>query len=100
MPVSSSLIPLSYSRQPDSGILPRHRETLMRIDQLFQQAIAFVGAGDVRALERLLTDHPELEHLATPGPWSGTRSAASSMGSSRTRTCCGSWQKTSPSSAG
>src|SRR5262245_20389031 len=43
----------------------------MSIDQLFQQAIAFVGAGDVRELERLLTDHPELarERLTTPGPW-------------------------------
>jgi peptide-methionine (S)-S-oxide reductase len=43
----------------------------MSIDQLFQQAIALIGAGDVRALERLLTDHPELARgrLANPGPW-------------------------------
>src|SRR5215471_12757625 len=43
----------------------------MSIDQLFQQAIAFVGAGDVRELERLLTNHPELarERLTAPGPW-------------------------------
>src|SRR5262245_47749240 len=43
----------------------------MSIDQLFQQAVALIGAGDVPALERLLTDHPELarERLAAPGPW-------------------------------
>src|SRR5215831_3783747 len=43
----------------------------MSIDQLFQQAVTFIGAGDVPALERLLTDHPELarERLAVPGPW-------------------------------
>jgi peptide-methionine (S)-S-oxide reductase len=41
------------------------------LDQLFQQAVALIGAGDVPALERLLTDHPELarERLTTPGPW-------------------------------
>jgi peptide-methionine (S)-S-oxide reductase len=41
------------------------------IDQLFQQAVALIGAGDVPALERLLTDHPELarERLTAPGPW-------------------------------
>jgi peptide-methionine (S)-S-oxide reductase len=43
----------------------------MNIDQLFQQAVALIGAGDVPALERLLTDHPELarERLAVPGRW-------------------------------
>src|SRR6516162_1202490 len=43
----------------------------MSIDQLFQQAVALIGAGDVPALERLLTEHPELawERLAAPGPW-------------------------------
>jgi hypothetical protein len=32
----------------------------MSIDQLFQQAVALIGAGNVPALDRLLTDHPEL----------------------------------------
>jgi peptide-methionine (S)-S-oxide reductase len=43
----------------------------MNIDQLFRQAVALIGAGEVPALERLLTDHPELarERLAAPGPW-------------------------------
>jgi peptide-methionine (S)-S-oxide reductase len=43
----------------------------MSIDQLFEQAVALVGAGNVPTLERLLTDHPELarERLAAPGPW-------------------------------
>jgi peptide-methionine (S)-S-oxide reductase len=43
----------------------------MGIDQLFQQAIALIGAGDVLALDRLLTDHPELarERLSAPGQW-------------------------------
>src|SRR6516225_3036995 len=43
----------------------------MSIDQLFQEAVALIGAGDVPALERLLTDHPELarKRLAAPGPW-------------------------------
>jgi peptide-methionine (S)-S-oxide reductase len=43
----------------------------MNIDQLFQQAVALIGAGDVAALDRLLTDHPELarQRLAAPGPW-------------------------------
>jgi peptide-methionine (S)-S-oxide reductase len=43
----------------------------MSIDQLFQQAVALIGAGDVPALERLLTEHPELarERLTTPGSW-------------------------------
>jgi peptide-methionine (S)-S-oxide reductase len=43
----------------------------MSIDQLFQRAVAMIGAGDVPALERLLNDHPGLarERLAAPGPW-------------------------------
>jgi ankyrin repeat protein len=43
----------------------------MSIDRLFQQAVALIGAGDVPALDRLLTEHPELarERLAAPGPW-------------------------------
>src|SRR5215469_17938261 len=43
----------------------------MSIDQLFQQAVALIGAGDMPGLERLLTDHPELarERLAAPGLW-------------------------------
>jgi peptide-methionine (S)-S-oxide reductase len=43
----------------------------MTIDQLFQQAVALIGAGDVSALERLLTEHPELarERLIAPGAW-------------------------------
>jgi Ankyrin repeats (3 copies) len=43
----------------------------MNIDQLFRQAVALIGAGDVPALDRLLSDHPELarERLAAPGPW-------------------------------
>lgn len=41
------------------------------MDQLFQQAVDLIGAGDVPALDRLLTDHPELarERLTAPGPW-------------------------------
>jgi peptide-methionine (S)-S-oxide reductase len=43
----------------------------MSFDQLFQQAVDLIGAGDVVALDRLLTEHPELarERLAAPGPW-------------------------------
>jgi peptide-methionine (S)-S-oxide reductase len=43
----------------------------MGIDQGFQQAVALIGAGDVPALERLLTGHPELarERLTAPGTW-------------------------------
>jgi len=43
----------------------------MSIDQLFQQAVGSSGAGDVPALDRLLTGHPELarERLTAPGPW-------------------------------
>jgi peptide-methionine (S)-S-oxide reductase len=46
-------------------------ETSMTLDQLFQQAVALIGAGDVPALERLLSDHPALarERLTAPGPW-------------------------------
>src|SRR5262249_6305870 len=50
---------------------PPDREALMSVDQLFQQAVALIGAGDVPALERLLAEHPELarERLTAPGPW-------------------------------
>jgi peptide-methionine (S)-S-oxide reductase len=43
----------------------------MSIDQLFQQAVALIGSGDLPALERLLDGHPELarERLTTAGPW-------------------------------
>jgi peptide-methionine (S)-S-oxide reductase len=43
----------------------------MSIDQLFQEAVALIGAGDALALDRLLTDNPELarERLTAPGPW-------------------------------
>src|SRR5262245_49758382 len=43
----------------------------MSIDHLFEQAVALIGAGDVPALDGLLTKHPELarERLAAPGPW-------------------------------
>ena len=43
----------------------------MNIDQLFQQAVALIGSGDVPALNRLLTDHPELakDRLTAAGPW-------------------------------
>ena len=43
----------------------------MTIDQLFQQAVGLIGAGDVPALEQLLTGHPELsrERLTAPGSW-------------------------------
>jgi peptide-methionine (S)-S-oxide reductase len=43
----------------------------MNTDQLFQQAVALIGVGDVAALDRLLTDHPDLarERLTAPGPW-------------------------------
>src|SRR5215510_7835303 len=43
----------------------------MSTDQLFQQAVALIGAGDVPALERLLAGHPGLarQRLTAPGPW-------------------------------
>jgi peptide-methionine (S)-S-oxide reductase len=43
----------------------------MSFDQLFQQAVALIGTGDVPALDRLLTEHPELarERLTAPGAW-------------------------------
>jgi peptide-methionine (S)-S-oxide reductase len=43
----------------------------MSFDQLFQKAVVLIGAGDAPALDRLLTEHPELarERLTTPGPW-------------------------------
>lgn len=43
----------------------------MSLDELFQKAVAVIGAGDTPALDRLLTEHPELakERLTDPGPW-------------------------------
>jgi peptide-methionine (S)-S-oxide reductase len=43
----------------------------MSVDQLFEQAVALIGAGDVPGLDRLLADHPELarERLTAAGPW-------------------------------
>ena len=37
-----------------------NQEIKVNIDQRFQQAVALIGSGDVPALDRLLTDHPEL----------------------------------------
>src|SRR5947209_6638770 len=56
--------PIRVSSQPI-------QEVLMSIDQRFQPAVALIGAGDVPALDRLLTDHPALarERLDAPGPW-------------------------------
>jgi peptide-methionine (S)-S-oxide reductase len=47
------------------------QEGRMSIDQLFERAVTLIGAGDVPALDQLLTDHPELarERLTAPGPW-------------------------------
>ena len=41
------------------------------LDSLFREAVAAIDAGDLAALERLLTAHPELvrERLAAPGAW-------------------------------
>ena len=41
------------------------------LDSLFQAALAAIDAGDLPALERLLSDHPELvrERLESPGKW-------------------------------
>jgi hypothetical protein len=46
-------------------------ETLLSIDQLFQQAVELIGSGDVVALDRLLTGHPELarERHTAAGSW-------------------------------
>jgi peptide-methionine (S)-S-oxide reductase len=43
----------------------------MSIYQLFQKAVALIGAGDALELDRLLTEHPELarERHTTPGAW-------------------------------
>ena len=43
----------------------------MNFDLLFQQAVTLLAAGDLPALDRLLTDHPELarQPLTTPAPW-------------------------------
>jgi ankyrin repeat protein len=57
----------------DSGTISSRPsgEILMNLDQLFQQAVALIGSGDVPALDRLLTDHPVLarERLTAAGPW-------------------------------
>ena len=54
----------------------------MSIDQLFQRAVALIGAGDVPALERLLIEHPELarERLVAPGPWLRATAIAGAAG--------------------
>jgi uncharacterized protein (DUF433 family) len=43
----------------------------MTTDELFRQAVALIGSGDVPALERLLAEHPQLaqERLTAPGSW-------------------------------
>ena len=43
----------------------------MTLDDLFQQAVSAIDAGDVAALERLLGAHPELvrDRLGKPGRW-------------------------------
>src|SRR5437588_214878 len=40
-------------------------------DSLFQKAVSAIDAGDVTALDRLLTEHPRLvrERLDSPGDW-------------------------------
>ena len=42
-----------------------------RLDSLFREAVSAIDAGDVSALERLLTEHPGLvrERLDSPGAW-------------------------------
>lgn len=44
---------------------------IMNLDQLFQHAVAMIGAGDEPGLDRFLASHPELarERLTAPGPW-------------------------------
>jgi hypothetical protein len=46
-------------------------DSLNTLDDLFASAVAAIDAGDVAALQRLLTDHPRLVHdrLDTPGAW-------------------------------
>ena len=41
------------------------------LDDLFQQAVTAIDAGDVVMLRRLVTEHPRLvrDRLASPGPW-------------------------------
>jgi hypothetical protein len=41
------------------------------LDELFQQAVAAIDAGDLATLERLLADHPRLarDRLTAPGEW-------------------------------
>ncbi|HMF12593.1 MAG TPA: hypothetical protein VKE94_09815 [Gemmataceae bacterium] len=73
----------------------------MSINQRFQRAVALIGAGDVPALDRLLTEHPELawERLAAPGPWLRDKIGGALDGFFKNRTWCGSWPTTCPSSA-
>ena len=56
----------------------------MNIDQLFQQAVALIGAGDVPALDRLLTDHPELARERLPeGAYGYIAGSAGTEGTAR-----------------
>jgi peptide-methionine (S)-S-oxide reductase len=43
----------------------------MTLDHLSERAVALIGAGDVPALDQLLSEHPELvrQRLAAAGPW-------------------------------
>jgi len=61
----------SYCVRPILVSSALNEDALVSIDQLFQRAVALIGAGDLPALEELLTDHPELarERLVAPGAW-------------------------------
>jgi peptide-methionine (S)-S-oxide reductase len=41
------------------------------LDQLFEKAVAAIGAGDLSGLNQLLSAHPDLasQRLTSPGPW-------------------------------
>src|SRR5438128_595646 len=69
----------------------------MTIDQLFQQAVALIGAGDVPALDRLLTEHPELasERLADPGPWLRDKISGGAKLTLAMALCLGRWDHVS-----
>ena len=73
----------------------------MSFDQLFEQAVALIGAGDVLALDRLLAGHPELatERLAAPGSWLRDKIGGALKGFFKDPYLCGSWPKMYPSSA-